>query len=994
MVVASDSLVGRTIVDRYEVLSLINSGGMGAVYRARQRSLNRPVAIKFIHQHLLRSAQSIQRFMVEAQTLSRLHHPHVVSVLDFGRMPDDEGGNLFLVMELLGGRDLSDVLAVEPFLPIPHIVDIVTQVLEGLSEAHHAEITHRDVKPENVILEPLRSGRHHVKLIDFGVAKFSDGRKITKSGMACGTPAYMAPEQLLGIAGPSVDIFGVGVVLFQMLTGALPAKNRPLHLPGGPRTVPDPRKIVPQREIPDDLAEVCMRAIAREPEDRFSSAQAFADAMREAMTAHHPLVAWDRPSWPAILTQPKDAEHSQQSLKIIPSFQSTAGPVSDTVPMDYSHLLRIPRTITQAELLRAPLVGRDADIDWATSLLRLEEPPPVVAFWGRTGVGRTRLLTEVAALEKTEENFIVFVTPDPAPYQEVGYRGLKQIIRALTGRTDDDLVHDNTPDRWAHMGLRMLFGKNTQNPQSIAPQRAAAAVLGWSIWRASCRCASGRVILAIDDVDKLDGASFLALREYLAGEPLAGFTALLAAEHARPILSLNGVRERALRGLSSGDAAQMLSSPTSQDLLSKFDDDIEPLYVERLVVASHLDPQGLPDTLQSFIEKQRSELTLDQRQVIHSLKILGLCTAEKLDTLLQLESDAQTALNVLIEKGWVDMQGDVARLRHSAYGQGANASGSTTTAKVLHEVAARELDGSRDLLELRAYHAIHGIADFEAFLLIEESARLRAARGDKQGVIRALTQAVAAARLEWSQDGSEGASTALEVFGRKLATALVAAGRMEQAQGVLDEILNTTEPRDLARATLLEQCAQVSELRGRNDQAERLRLEALKIAEQLADRKLAKRLRAALLESSLNNTHTHEPESDESGTPVPPTDVAQADAQQRSLLIVEDDPAIREALQSVLESEGHTVHAAANGQEALMLLRRIPHPQLILLDLMMPVMSGWDLLGKLRADPELSAIPVVVVSAAPPKGELAASRVLKKPIEVNTLLRVVEELCE
>lgn len=994
MVAPSDSLVGRTIVDRYEVVSLINSGGMGAVYRARQRSLNRPVAIKFIHQHLLRSAQSIQRFMVEAQTLSRLHHPHVVSVLDFGRMPDDEGGNLFLVMELLGGRDLSDVLAVEPFLPIPHIVDIVTQVLEGLSEAHHAEITHRDVKPENIILEPLRSGRHHVKIIDFGVAKFSDGRKITKSGTACGTPAYMAPEQLLGIAGPAVDVFGVGVVLFQMLTGVLPAKNRPLYLPGGPRNAPDPREIVPQREIPDALAEVCMRAMAREPEDRFSSAQAFADAIGEAMAVNHPLTAWDRPSWPALLAQPKEGELSVPALKIIPSFQSIVGPISDTVPVDYSHLLRIPKTVTQAELLRAPLVGRDADIDWATSLLRMERSPPVVAFWGRTGVGRTRLLTEVAVLEKTDENIIVFITPDPAPFHEVGYHGLRQIVRALTDRSDDDLVHDNTPDRWAHIGLRMIFSKSAQSPQAVAPQRAAAAVLGWAIWRASCRCASGRVILAIDDVDKLDGASFLALREYLAGEPLEGFTALLASEHARPILSLNGVRERALRGLSAGDAAQMLSSPSNQSLLSKFDDDIEPLYVERLVVANHLDPQTLPDSLQSFIEKQRSELTPDQRQIIHALKTLGLASAEKLDTVLQLEAPAQTGLNVLIEKGWVDLPDGVARLRHTAYGQGANASGATTTAKVLHEVAARELEGSRDLIELRAFHAIHGIADFEAFLLIEESARLRAARGDKQGVIRALSQAVVAARHEWSKDGSEGASTALEVFGRKLATALVASGRLEQAQGVLDEILNTTEPKDLARATLLEQCAQVSELRGRRDHAERLRQEALEIAERLADRKLAKRLRAALLEGSLQNSQLHEPESDDPSTPRPAPVAAEAEVQQRSLLIVEDDPAIREALQSVLESEGHTVHAAANGQDALILLRRIPRPQLILLDLMMPVMSGWDLLGKLRADPELSGIPVVVVSAAPPKGELAASRVLKKPIEVNTLLRVVEELCE
>lgn len=984
MVGVLDSLVGRTIVDRYEIVSLINSGGMGAVYRARQRSLNRPVAIKFIHQHLLRSALSIQRFMVEAQTLSRLHHPHVVSVLDFGRMPDDEGGNLFLVMELLGGRDLFDVLEVEPLLPIPHVVDIVIQVLEGLAEAHYADITHRDVKPENVILEPLRSGRHHVKLIDFGVAKFTDARNNIDREVACGTPAYMAPEQLLGVAAPSVDIFGVGVVLFKMLTGAMPAKNRPLHLPGGPRTVPDPRKIAPLRGISDALAEACMRALAREPEDRFPSAQAFADAIRESISVH-PLTAWDRPSWPALLGQ------SKASVK--PPAPTTDA-VSDTIPVDPVQLFNYRNTVTRDDLLRAPLIGRDADIDWATSLLRLERPPAVVAFWGRMGVGRTRVLREVAALEKTEQNLVIFVTPDPAPYEEVGYRGLRQIVRSLTGRTDEELVNDNTTDQWSHLGLRMLFAKTPPNSQSILPQRAASAVLAWGIWRASCRCVSGRVILAIDDADKLDGASFLALRDYLAGDPIVGFTALLASEHARSILRLNGVRERALRGLSSSDAALMLALPSGQALLSNFEsDDIEPLYVERLALSNQLDGQNLPDSLQTLIEKQRSELTPDQRQVIHALKTLGLCTAEKLDSMLQLETGVQAVLTPLMEKGWVDMQGDTARLMHAAYGQGAQATVPSLSTNVLHELAARDLEGARDLVELRAYHAIQGIADFEAFLLIEESARLRASRGDKYGVISALTQAMSAARIEWTQGRTEAASTALEVFGRKLATALVSAGKLEQAQAVLDEILNTTEPQDLARATLLEQCGHVSELRGRNDQAERLRREALKIADQVGDRKLAKRLRSALVESSLQNALALESEGDESSSPpsmrsVPP------EPPQRSVLIVEDDPAIREALQSVLESEGHTAHTAANGREALNLLRRIERPQLILLDLMMPVMSGWELLGMLRADPELSSIPVVVVSAAPPKGELAASRVLKKPIEVNTLLRIVEELCE
>src|SRR5689334_13674128 len=140
-VISVDPLIGKIIADRYEITALINIGGMGRVYRANQRSLGREVAIKFIHPHLLDSNISVQRFMREAEAASRLNHPHVVSVFDFGQTLESDGGYLFLVMELLQGDSLATVVSQEAPLAFPRIATILEQTLEALAEAHRLGIT-------------------------------------------------------------------------------------------------------------------------------------------------------------------------------------------------------------------------------------------------------------------------------------------------------------------------------------------------------------------------------------------------------------------------------------------------------------------------------------------------------------------------------------------------------------------------------------------------------------------------------------------------------------------------------------------------------------------------------------------------------------------------------------------------------------------------------------------------------------------------------------
>ncbi|RYE84143.1 MAG: serine/threonine protein kinase, partial [Myxococcales bacterium] len=246
--------------------------------------LGRTVAVKIIHGHLLSDESASARFITEARAASQLNHPNSVGVIDFGTTED---GLLYLVMEYLRGRDLARVLNESGLLPLRRSVEVIRQVLAALAEAHELGIIHRDLKPENIILEPRRGGGDYVKVVDFGLAKVRAERSVTRPGIVCGTPDYMAPEQGRGdtLDGRS-DLYSVGVILFLLLTGRLPFEGDSptqvvlLHLTMPP---PDPRQVAPGRALPDALVDVCMRALSKDPDKRYADADAFAQALLESL---------------------------------------------------------------------------------------------------------------------------------------------------------------------------------------------------------------------------------------------------------------------------------------------------------------------------------------------------------------------------------------------------------------------------------------------------------------------------------------------------------------------------------------------------------------------------------------------------------------------------------------------------------------------------------------------------------------------------------------
>jgi non-specific serine/threonine protein kinase len=213
------SMTGTTIT-HYEILEKLGEGGMGVVYKAKDVTLDRLVAIKFLPQHLSDSPENKARFLQEAKATAALNHPNILNVFEV----IDERGTLCLVMELLDGQTLKSYLTnlkTGPGIPVPQALGWLEQVARGLKAAHDKNIIHRDIKPHNIML----TSAGQVKIMDFGLAKLRNSASITKTGTSLGTLAYMSPEQAQGLpADHRSDIWSLGVVCYEMLTGELPFK--------------------------------------------------------------------------------------------------------------------------------------------------------------------------------------------------------------------------------------------------------------------------------------------------------------------------------------------------------------------------------------------------------------------------------------------------------------------------------------------------------------------------------------------------------------------------------------------------------------------------------------------------------------------------------------------------------------------------------------------------------------------------------------------------
>ncbi len=290
----ADPRLGQLVADRYRVVRRLGEGGMGVVYEAEHVLTRRRVALKLLHPHLANSEEAAGRFVREAQAAGALRHPHIVDVLDMGRLPD---GALYMALEFLEGRSLAELLEAEGALPLERAVHLLQQACSAVGAAHARGIVHRDLKPDNLFVTEREDGTEHIKVLDFGIAKVlgPDALRMTATHAVMGTPYYMPPEQTRSAASVDhrADVYALGVILFEMLTGRPPfqAETLPeLFVRIASHPPPDPHTL--RAGLPLGITALLHRTLAKDPDERPQSCEELAAALSELLSGGaHPSPA-------------------------------------------------------------------------------------------------------------------------------------------------------------------------------------------------------------------------------------------------------------------------------------------------------------------------------------------------------------------------------------------------------------------------------------------------------------------------------------------------------------------------------------------------------------------------------------------------------------------------------------------------------------------------------------------------------------------------------
>ena len=268
------TLIGRVFDNRYEVVRTLGSGGMADVYLANDQLLGRPVALKMLSSRYAHDAQFVERFRREASSAAGLNHPNIVQIYDRG----EAEGTYYIAMEYLEGRSLKEIILKYAPLSPDLLVSVSVQILEALRFAHRRDVIHRDIKPQNIIID----GDGRVKVTDFGIARAGSAATMTEAGSILGTAHYLSPEQAQGQPVEAAsDLYSLGVVMYEMATGKLPfdgdnpvgiAMQHVHERPVAPRTL--------NSEIPENLEGVILRALGKQPTERYLTAQAMLADLR------------------------------------------------------------------------------------------------------------------------------------------------------------------------------------------------------------------------------------------------------------------------------------------------------------------------------------------------------------------------------------------------------------------------------------------------------------------------------------------------------------------------------------------------------------------------------------------------------------------------------------------------------------------------------------------------------------------------------------------
>jgi serine/threonine-protein kinase len=788
---------------------------MGRVYKAEQSTLGRTVAVKVIHPHLLGDEQTVARFYQEARASSRLNHPNSVSIIDFGRTDD---GILYLAMEFLSGKDLALVMHEEGPLAVDRVCRILANTLDALGEAHELGIVHRDLKPENIILRPLRSGDDLVKVVDFGLATIlGKESSITKPGLVCGTPDYMSPEQGRGdgVDGRG-DIYALGVVLFELLVGHLPYIDdtptrvvlRHLNDP-----IPDPREASPNRNIPDRLAEVTMKALAKDANDRYQVAGDMQAALRgvldELRVRRESVTPCPNCGAPGSLAQNFCGECGGRLAGAEPALGSNRS----LRPSFYPPLGSQREFVGREEELRQIREYRHAAAQGAHW----------VHVFGEPGVGKTRFLTEIAEIAAAEGDLVIGAgahsTGAPVPYSAI-----RTILAELLEVDDSELAR--MADRGDELGSALAGAgvDEVTNPAGLlggdgrSRTGAVAEALVAAVRRARSRASSGRVMLIVDDLAYCDGLTqraVIELARVLGTEPVLLVT---AGDHERGVLANEVMR---LDGFDSEEAERFLAGSFHlrlvsglQKLTESLGGNILPLHLEQLEALGASPDDGLPPRMADAIAQRIERVEVDGQRLLQAAAVLGrTCDLDALRAVSG--NDGLLGLDELAGNSLVQLDGAKVSIVHPFIADLVEASIPAEARRGLHRRAYEVLSELRAPQEVRAAHAFRGVDPVTSLVVLEQAGDASMARGDHLGAVLEYRRALDLARRETLESGDTVYDRAIATFSRKLGEALARSGDAAGADGVVREAIDLTMPDSADRAKMLLSLGRIAARRDR-----------------------------------------------------------------------------------------------------------------------------------------------------------------------------------
>ena len=462
---AYDRLIGVTLDGRYLIERKIGEGGMGVVFAARHLIIERPLAVKVLKREVARDASTIKRFVQEAKAASRIGHPNIVDVTDFGTTPD---GLTYSVMEYVDGKTLSQAIKLSAPMSADRALPIAAQIAQALGAAHDKGIVHRDLKPENVFLINRDGRRDFVKIVDFGIAKVtpmdatgamapgSDGPRLTRAGAVFGTPEYMAPEQAAGRSDNDgrVDVYALGTILYEMLTGRVPHKSESMVRTLAMQMldpIEPPSKVRPDLTFDAELEAVVMKSLAKKREQRYPTMGEFLIAMTGAakgVELAQPVstsVTARSLAAGALQPLPPGMASSPDATTVRPARESSPPPSKPPPPLAPNTATGDLNRHTNRSLHDPVFVGSSTADHKLTLDLPEELPPPpparrwpwavaAVVVMGGAGVGAALLLKKSAS-----------TAPAPTEPGDAGLTDARTVLEFDLDGGNDPLIDARTP---------------------------------------------------------------------------------------------------------------------------------------------------------------------------------------------------------------------------------------------------------------------------------------------------------------------------------------------------------------------------------------------------------------------------------------------------------------------------------------------------------------------------------------------------------------------